>query len=300
MNAPFYLGHVDAINEQTDSLPVIVIDGRKKISRSVHLGNVIEWLEGTVSLQLVYGYDVPNRDGIYICTDPEGNVRYGQVIATAANCFRFQEQYANGGVTTWYDKASAAPNTVSEKQLDMSQLSNWMLLLPTVSMNTSDHSQYSEDYMPNTAPTPCAIKSCPLDNRTQDQKNRAETDSLVDHERDAGNAQYKFYRWSANLRGDKLIDFTIGVSDFVETRKDLPQKVENIDHIPLKAWQAYAKYLIKENPEKAWLSIADIDRAKNIFFVARSCYFLQFGTKPNANAYYDTLAEKLLNGETIK
>ena len=289
-----YLGNVDALAQTETDLSVIVIDGKKLASSLVPISHVIQWQAGVVQLQLINGQDTPNQDGVYLCTDLHGNVRYGLVTATAANCYRFQEHYANGGSTMWFDKASASAGVLSEDELDMNELFNWMLLLPTTSVNRSDATKFPEHYKPVTSATPCSVVPNPCDNRTQEQKNHAETDSEEDREQAEGESHYQKYRWMQNLRGTRKHVFEQSVASFL----DVKAEPYFLDKVSLVDWMRYAKYLHDNNIGPESITPGQLHRCRNIFVVARSCYFRLIGSKPASHKYFDRELEKLRNGRT--
>lgn len=279
-----YFGNVDALKPVVSENEVVVLDGSKLAYPLQAIANVSQWQAGRIQLQLINGQDVPNTDGLYLCTDSCGNVRYGLVTATAANCFRFQEQYANGGHTVWLDKANASRGAVEDGDLDMSELCNWLLLLPTVSANLSDASKFPEHYKPDTSATPCSIVSNPCDNRTEAQKYMAETytDEEVPAERE-DMAKYTMFRWSRNLRGTALPMFIAALSNFL----DRTVTKYTIADVRLEEWRKLALHLSENDIGPKLLNAQDIKNCQNIFILARSCYFRIVGKLPTRNEYYD-------------
>lgn len=292
-----YLGNVDALAQAESRLPVIVIDGRTIISNLAVLSHVIQWQSGAAQLQLIHGNDVPDTDGLYICTDVRGNVRYGQVMATAAGCFRFQEQYANGGYTRWVDYSHMKKDRCQDFR-DLSELSNWMLLLPTSSPNTSDPDKFPVYYTPDTSVTPCSIKPSPCDNRTDEQKSLSVTHSKDSEDHREREAKYRFYRWTANLRGRSRYEMTKLLRYFISSRKDLEQYLtDDLSDIPFIVWREFALD-IETKRKDSILSRKDISRVDDIFVMARACYFTLLGKKPGSNYYFDSYLEKLDEAET--
>jgi len=289
-----YLGNVDARAQLANALPIVLIDGKKLSSSLVPISHVMQWQAGTIQLQLINGQDAPNRNGIYLCTDLHGNVRYGLVTATAANCYRFQEHYANGGSTMWFDKASADDGVLSEDELDMNELSNWMLLLPTDSVNRSDKTKFPESYKPSDEATPCSVVPNPCDNRTQAQKNQAETDSAKDREQADGEAHYRNYRWLRNIRGRHLDTFERSVASFLDVKRE----PYFLDSVSFTDWKRYAEYLHDNDIGPDVVNAYEISRCHNIHVITRSCYYRLMDKKPAPNVYFDQELEKLRNGRT--
>lgn len=289
-----YFGTIDAIASQDKSLPVVVLDNPKY---SEALSHVPDWLEGRIQLVLVNGFDIPNIDGVYLCTDANANVRYGIVRATAANCFVFQERYANCGSTSWYDVDSADKGTMSGQELDIKSLSNWVLLLPLASGNKSDisnldlptQSAVSKFFNPNTKATPYSGRPCPRDHRTTSDKDR---DTFI-HPRELGEhfSRVTYSKWLSQLRGDNFqtfYDFLAGTSgDDLNGRlvdhKQMRDWMNNIDLTTLSAISmlTFSREMVR------YVEQGDL------FVIARRLYSLVTGAKLGRNVYYDRRVKNL-------
>lgn len=273
----FYFGNVDTIKQQQKRLPVIRIDGSEQRCLTTVFDNVQHWLTGHCELELANCYDIPNRDGIYLCTDAEGRVRYGQVMATAAGCFRFQEQYRNGGVTTWYDKASAETGTVTDDQLDMNVLSNWMLLLPTVSNNSSDHSMYPEEYTPNTRPTKCSLSSRGVDHHPQRSEEKQKEQNSI----------HQYYKWVNSLSEVHLETFATKIANhFMGGDGDENWTTDELMTLTVEEWDQFIRHTGLKRMDTAL-------RTRDMFVIARTAYYRIIKRTPGPHAYYDQIISKV-------
>lgn len=290
-----YSGNVDAIKPTVGTLPVVLIDGLRSPSLGRIIESVLMWQNGEIELQLVSGQDAPHRTGVYLCTDSRGNVRYGSLTATAADCFRFKESYANGGSTIWYDMDAMPSEFVEPDDLDLADLSNWMLIMPLVSGNYSDHSMFPEGYSPRVEEVSSSISPTPCDNRTPDQLNSIEKSGMNDPEHvEHSEGYYQFYRWAQNLRGENLRAFLLSLSAFFKRDVGTTELLQ----MPLSEWRQYATYLATSNVGPELLSLFTISHCRNIYVLARSSYYRRMDKQPLPQRDYDAMRLEVTNGRT--
>ncbi|AQT28734.1 hypothetical protein YOLOSWAG_261 [Erwinia phage vB_EamM_Yoloswag] len=271
-----YFGNHDVLDVKPNLLPTVVIDGRQDIARIAHLEHVMQWLQGTVNIQLVYGEDRPNVPGMYICTDSAGNVRYGEVQDTAANCFRFVERYENTGYTAWYDKQSADEDCIVASDLDMSELSNWMLLMPTRSRNQADVTKFPAEYRAVKDATEVSVTAKPCDLR--DAQTLGRTEKINESVR-------QYYLWQRNLRGESRVTFATALAAYVSGIEG-DWETDELYDLTLESWKEYARYL---KPDGFQRELA----TDNIFVIARTCYYHVVKRTPKTNRYYDTVLSQV-------
>ena len=290
-----YSGNIDAIKPVSGTLPVVLIDGLRSPSIGRVLESVLMWQNGEIELQLISGQDAPTRSGVYLCTDSRGNVRYGTLTSTAADCFRFKENYANGGSTIWFDLDKMPSDLVEPDDLDMADLSNWMLVMPLTSGNHSDHSMFPEGYSPREESVPCSVSPKPCDNRRPQQLDSIEKSGTDDPEYvEQSEGYYEFYRWAQNLRGENRRAFLLSLSAFF--KRDVG--TTELTQIPLSEWRQYATYLATSNVGSELLSLAVIAHCRNIYVLARSSYYRRMDKLPLPQREYDAMRLEVTNGRT--